>query len=98
MLATRVEDEQLAFIEVDNGTEHAAALARKLALYRAHHDSGREQATEGVFPEVLWLSDVPGRLAQLEQAFSRGQQPAGLHRAMAMADAINYLTKGGNYD
>lgn len=97
VVVTRAEDEQLAFVEVDNGTEHAAALARKLALYRAHYDSGREQAREGVFPEVLWLSDEPRRLEQLDRAFQRGREPAGLHRAMTTAAAINYLTKGGDY-
>ena len=97
VVATRPHDEQLAFIEVDNNTEHAEALARKLALYRAHYDSGREQAQEGVFPEVLWLSDEPRRLEQLERAFERNHQPAGLHRALTTTAGIHYITEGGEY-
>ncbi len=89
------EAELLAFIEVDNGTEHAAALARKLALYRAHYDSGREQAAEGVFPEVLWLSNEPSRRSRLDHAFARAGGHAGLHRALDPSSAINYITKGG---
>lgn len=96
VVAARRSDELLTFIEVDNGTEHAAALGRKLALYRSHYDSGQEQSREGVFPEVLWLSDDDGRREQLERAFGRSQQPAGLHRALSTSAAINYITKGGD--
>lgn len=95
VLAADDDCELLAFIEVDNGTEHAAALARKLALYAAHYASGREQAAEGVFPEVLWLSEDQRRRAQLELAFRRAHAPEGLHGALSLNSAIDHLMKGG---
>ena len=89
-------DELLAFIEVDNGTEHAAALSRKTALYQAHFMSGREQAAEGVFPEVLWLAEDEARRSQLRDLCQRTGHPPGLHRVLAPEQLLNYVMKGGD--
>lgn len=90
-------EEVLAFVEVDNGTEHAAALARKTALYAAYYARGREQRTEGVFPEVLWLSTSERRRTQLRAACDRQVGTSGLHHVLAPEQLLHYITKGGEY-
>ena len=83
--------ERLAFIEVDNSTEHAAALKRKAALYAAHYASGYEQRAEGVVPEVLWVAPDAHRAQQLRDAFEHlpGWQ---LHHVLETTDElITYL-------
>jgi hypothetical protein len=47
--------ERSAFVEVDQGTERAPTLTRKLDAFTAYWRSGIEQQTHGVFPLVLWL-------------------------------------------
>lgn len=96
LTAVLADEELLAFIEVDNDTEHAAALARKTALYRAHYASGREQQAEGVFPEVLWLASSERRRQQLRAAIDRLAGPPGLHRVLPPEQLLNYITKGGD--
>lgn len=96
LIAGHAEHELLAFVEVDNGTEHAAALGRKAALYQAHYSTGTEQRTQGVFPEVLWVAPSPARAMQLAAAFGRH---AGhhLHRVLTgNQQLVTYLTKGGD--
>jgi hypothetical protein len=44
------------FVEVDMGTEHLPAVARKARAYEAYRLCGREQAARGVFPLVLWVT------------------------------------------
>jgi hypothetical protein len=90
------DEELLAFLEFDNDTEHAAALDRKTALYRAHYRSGREQQAEGVFPEVLWLATDERRRQQLRAACDRQAGLAGLHRVLAPEQLLHYITKGGD--
>ncbi len=58
--------EQLAFIEVDRGSEGTAALARKLDVYLAYWRSGGEQHRSGVFPKVVWLTTTTRRMQQLQ--------------------------------
>lgn len=96
----RSDSELVVFIEVDNGTEHAGALARKLALYRDHYASGHEQRVEGVFPEVLWQVPDDRRAQQLSTAIQRFAGPR-LHRVLVGQELLDYLTdnnqsKGGD--
>ena len=96
LTAATTNEELLAFIEVDQGTEHAAALSRKAGLYRAHYASGQEQQREGVFPEVLWLANDEPRQQQLRAAMAHKPGPAGLHRVLAPEQLLHYITKGGD--
>jgi hypothetical protein len=91
----RQNDELVMFIEVDNGTEHAGALARKLGLYRDHYASGHEQRTEGVFPEVLWLVPDEPRAAQVETAIARFAGPQ-LHRVLLGSAFLAHLANENN--
>lgn len=49
------EFEDLAFIEIDRGTESLAVLLQKCRVYQRYFNSGREQAESGLFPKVIWL-------------------------------------------
>lgn len=62
------------FLEVDLGTESAATLSRKLAVYRGYWQSGTEQAARGIFPKVLWLVPDEPRVGVLAKVIAR--QPA----------------------
>ncbi len=95
LVAATTTDELLAFIEVDNATEHAGALSRKADLYQAHYATGREQQAEGVFPEVLWLAADERRREQLAAVLARQPGPPGLHRVLGADEPIDYITKGG---
>ena len=48
--------EDLYFIEADTGTERQGTVARKLAQYRQLFQGGTEQASRGVFPQVLFVT------------------------------------------
>jgi hypothetical protein len=53
------------FVEVDLGSEHGPAVARKCRQYLRYYQSGREQAERGVFPKVVWLTTTSERAARL---------------------------------
>lgn len=61
------EWEQLAFVEVDRGSEGSTALTRKLEVYIAYWRSGSEQHQHGLFPKVVWLTPTERRTAQLRR-------------------------------
>jgi hypothetical protein len=62
------------FLEMDLGTQHLPALARRLALYRGYWQSGTEQAQHDVFPRVLWLVPDQHRTDMVASVIAR--QPA----------------------
>jgi hypothetical protein len=65
------EWEQLAFIELDRGSEGSAAIARKLELYVAYWRSGIEQHQHGVFPKVVWLTTTDRGVRVLRREIAR---------------------------
>lgn len=81
------------FLEVDLGTESSATLDRKLAVYRAYWRSGREQASRGVFPRVLWLVPNERRHAVVSDACARQPRDAWtLFMVTLYDDAVGLLT------
>jgi hypothetical protein len=62
------------FVEMDLATESTTRITEKARAYRLYWQSGREQATEAVFPTVLFIVPSTGRKVQLTDALSR--QPA----------------------
>ena len=75
--------EQLAFVEIDRGTEGTAAIARKLETYIAYWRSGSEQHDRGVFPKVAWLAETSQREEQLRAQIS--SLPADVQGLFAVA-------------
>jgi Replication-relaxation len=52
------EFEQVSFVEIDRGTEHAPAIGRKLHVYVDAYLAGVEQGEQdggAVFPNVVWI-------------------------------------------
>ena len=88
------DEERWLFIEVDRGTEHVAAIQRKVALYEAHQRSGREQARLGGFPAVLWVVPSEQRAIQLRQYLrAANREQPGLHTVALEGELIKRLTE-----
>jgi len=77
--------EQHAFIEIDRGTTGSVRLTRKHEAYRDYYRSGREQHRWGLFPQVLWITTSPERVALLDRIAARF--PAETARLFAAATA-----------
>ncbi len=90
------EWEQLAFIEVDHGSEGSAALARKLEVYVAYWRCGTEQHQRGIFPKVVWLvmSDRRLRLLRREIAHLPADAQA-IFAVVAFDAAVHELRSSG---
>jgi len=83
------------FLELDLGTESAATLARKLAVYRGYWQSGTEQAAREVFPKVLWLVPDESRAGVLAKVISRQPTEARALFAVALSEqAVARLRQG----
>ena len=83
------------FLELDLGTESAATLARKLAVYRGYWQSGTEQAAREVFPKVLWLVPDESRAGVLAKVISRQPTEAQSLFAVALSEqAVARLRQG----
>jgi hypothetical protein len=67
------------FIEVDRATEGLPVIVRKCRLYADYYQSGREQASGGVFPRVAWVVPDDARAERLRDAIARDRRlPEGL--------------------
>lgn len=88
--------EQLAWCEIDLGSESGTALLRKADAYERYYRSGREQSRLGAFPRVLWLADGAARRQFIERTLNRaaGATP-GLHRVRLLADPLAALLDPG---
>lgn len=85
--------ERRFFIEVDRSTVSAAAIARKLALYRAFYRSGVEQARAGFFPRVLWLTTGDLRRSMIQRLVaSEPQDSRRLHLAALLRDSAKFMS------
>jgi hypothetical protein len=57
---------RLWFVEVDRGTVSTATLRKKLRRYGEYFETGQEQQRgPGVFPRVVWATDIARRTAHL---------------------------------
>ena len=82
-------DEVHWFIEVDRGTEHRPALARKCQAYQAYYERDVEQARDGVFPMVAWVVPDARRAAVVAGVVTNtpGLDPA-LFTAVLASEAV----------
>jgi hypothetical protein len=55
----------VAFVEIDTGSQSRAVIRAKLAAYRAYAATGVEQARHGVFPQVVFIAPHESRHATL---------------------------------
>ena len=61
------EYEHANFVEVDLATAGRAAVLRKLHSYLAYQRTGREQAANGWFPRVVWITTTSARASYLTE-------------------------------
>jgi Replication-relaxation len=80
------------FVEVDLGSESAAAIARKAARYVHYLAEGSEQARHGVFPRVVFTAPNQRRLVQLRAALGRVREaPPGLFTVWDFEETVGRL-------
>lgn len=84
-----------SFVEVDLGTEHRAALARKLTAYEQALRSGEEERRRGLFPQVIWLVPDVARIKVISRLAAQLSCTSGLHRAELQSDVVAALGTGG---
>jgi hypothetical protein len=83
------------FVEIDRGTEAPVTLARKCDRYRSYWQSGREQATHGVFPKVLFVVPDERRKAVVVDVLVRQPTDAWPLFQVVMEDAALRVLSGG---
>ena len=84
----------LWFIEVDMGTESRATLEGKAKAYEAYLRSGREQASRGAFPLVLWVTLDQRRAEVVKRTITEApgcDQP--IHRGVILSELVDRLTR-----
>lgn len=83
---TALEDRWM--VEVDQNTEHAGALKRKLERYDQHFASGREQDQHGVYPRIIWAVPDTKRADQLHRLIERQGNLAQRLHTVTTQDAL----------
>jgi hypothetical protein len=64
------QDEHHSFLEVDLATESGPRITGKARIYVRYWQSGHEQATHGLFPQVVWSVPTEQRRTQLVEALT----------------------------
>lgn len=77
------EFERLWFLEIDMGSESQATIQHKASVYEAYRRIGVEQAQQGVFPKVMWITATEQREQQLNALF-HSNYCNGSHEAIRM--------------
>jgi hypothetical protein len=97
-LATAVGDyEDHWFVEVDRATESLPTLLRKCWQYEHYRRSGQEQvqASDGVFPRVVWVLPDQARQARLAAGLQQARElPPSLFRLCVTEDLVDVLAGG----
>jgi hypothetical protein len=90
--------EDRSFIELDRGTEALSQITRKARLYESYWQSGREQASEGIFPQVLWIVPTERRAQQITDALTAlGAESWQLFAVTTSSQAAGFIT-GDHHD
>ena len=72
--ATR-EEEFSFFVEVDRGTHSLRSIQRKCRIYLRHFAAGVEQASTGVYPKVIFLTETEARASKLDATIGQLKRP-----------------------
>jgi hypothetical protein len=85
----------LAFVEIDMGSQSRTVIRAKLDAYRRYAATGAEQQTHHVFPLLVFVTTSPDRHALLVDLI--GELPTDVWRLFAVGlpdDAVRLLTGG----
>jgi hypothetical protein len=81
------------FIEVDRSSESLPVIVRKCRLYADYYQSGKEQASGGVFPRVCWIVPDGSRAERIRDAIARDRRlPARLFVVTTSEQAVTVLS------
>lgn len=86
--AKDAEFEDVWFIEVDRATESLPTIVRKASQYETYRATGKEQASQGVFPRVLWLTPTLERAERITAALAKTGDVQHLATPLAQISAI----------
>ncbi len=86
------------FIEVDLATESLRRVDRACDRYIAYYRSGIEQADQGVFPRVAWLTPSARRAAGIEGVIAKRPPEERQLFVVGLNGASNNILKGGDYE
>ena len=85
--------EHSAFLEIDLATESLTTISRKCMIYIGYLRSGIEQAAEGVFPSVAWLTTTEHRATRIASVLRRlPTEVARIFSVTLLSDAVQTLT------
>ena len=94
--AVRHDDyDEAWFLEVDRATESPTVIARKASVYLQYLASGREQATAGVFPWVLFLVPDEARRQVLVRTLAKVKAPDPKFFQVVLQSGVARLLLGG---
>ena len=89
------EFEDHYFIEVDRATESLPTVLRQCQQYEAYRRTGDAQASDGVFPIVLWVVPNQRRAEQVAEAIERSRSlDAANYRVVMPDEFIDLLVRG----
>jgi hypothetical protein len=95
IVSGRDDFEDCWFMEIDRGTESPAAIARKCRAYDLYWRSGLEQAAQGTFPVVLWVTPDDRRVERLSAFIKRARSvKSELFQVTTSARLIETVTGG----
>lgn len=81
------------FVEIDRATHSAASVVRKCQLYQRYWNSGIEQDSSGLFPQVLFITPGTRRQLLLKQKIERAARlKAELFLVCTVDKALETLT------
>src|SRR5262249_19171458 len=97
ILGSSADYEDRYFVEVDRATEPLTRILQKARLYVSYWQSGREQAAEGIFPQVLWITPTERRAQQITDALGTLDADAWQLFAVTTTElASRFITNAGN--
>lgn len=83
------------FLEIDLGTEHPPTVVNQCRQYEAYLATGREQADDGVFPLVVWITRSQQRADKLRAALKDARSlQHELYRVVTTGQLANLVASG----
>jgi hypothetical protein len=98
VIVSGLDYEDMAFVEVDTGSQSRAVMRAKIEAYRRYRASGQEQGVhDGVFPLVVIVTTSPERQAMLLDLLTFvPTEDWGLFAVCQLADAPRLLMGGAS--
>lgn len=86
------------FFEIDLATEHLPVILRQCAAYETYRDTGRYQATHGLFPAVAWIVPTDHRRSLIQRAIRGNKQLDDELFMVVVSERVPVLLRAGASD